>query len=176
MPVVRLVIAACVFLTLTACGARHATDGELASVRAPATSAATEQADYMAKGDVTRSVREDVTLVVSGPTSFTPTEEAYPKAVRAIAFELVIDNRSATVYRPSQLSFVAVVDGLEATQVIDSTQGYSGVTNADDEVLPSQSLRFSVAFRVPEEPCVLRVSVRAEPTAATAVPIFDGTV
>lgn len=177
MPVVRLVIAACVLLTLTACGAKHVTDDAgLASLRTPAPSAAPERADYMTKGEVTRSIREDVTLVVSGPTSFTPTEVAYPRAARAIAFELVIDNRSQTVYRPSQLSFVAVVDGVEATQVIDSTQGYSGVTNADDEVLPSRSLRFSVAFRVPEEPCMVRVSVRAEPAAASAIPIFDGTV
>jgi hypothetical protein len=173
--VVKLVVAACVLLTLTACGARHATDSEgLASLRTPTPSAAAERADYMAKGGVTRSIREGVTLVVSGPTSFTPTEEAYPKAARAVAFELVIDNRSETVYRPAQLSFVATADGVETTQVIDSTQGYSGVTNADDEVLPSQSLRFSVAFRVPEEPCSVRVAVRAE--SATATTIFDGTV
>lgn len=175
MPVVKLVVAACVLLALTACGTRQPTGEEgRASVRTPVTSAATERADYVAKGGVTRSIREDVTLVVSAPTSFTPTEEAYPKAARAVAFEFVIDNRSDTVYRPAQLSFVATVDGLETTQVIDSTQGYSGVTSAGDEVLPGQSLRFSVAFGVPAEPCAVRVAVRAE--AAAAVSIFDGTV
>ena len=176
MPVVKLVVAACVLLTLTACGTRHATDEGRAALPAPTLSAAAERSDYMAKGGVTRSIREGVTLVVSAPTSFTPTEEAYPKAARAVAFEFVIDNRSETVYRPAQLSFVATADGVETTQVIDSTQGYSGVTSADDEVLPSQSLRFSVAFRVPKEPCEVRVSVRAESASTSAIPIFDGTV
>jgi hypothetical protein len=166
-------------LALTACGTGHTTNTEShASLRTPtsSTSASAERADYMAKGAVTRSIRDDVTLVVSAPTSFTPTEEAYPKAARAVAFELVIDNRSDTVYRPAQLSFVATVDGVETTQVIDSTQGYSGVAGADDEVLPSQTMRLSVAFRVMEEPCAVRVAVRPESAAASAIPLFDGTV
>lgn len=93
-----------------------------------------------------------------------------------MAFELVIDNRSDTVYRPAQLSFVATADGLPADQVIDSTQGYSGVTGTNNEVLPSQTLRFSIAFGVPEQPCAVRVAVRPEAAAISAIPIFDGTV
>jgi hypothetical protein len=141
----------------------------------PAPSEAAERSD-LARGAVTRSIGEDVTLVVSAPTSFTPTEEAYPKATRAVAFELVIDNQSGTVYRPAQLSFLATADGVSADQVIDSTQGYSGVTGTADEVLPSQTLRFAVAFGVPEQPCLVRVAVRAESSATSAIPIFDGTI
>lgn len=176
MPLVIRAVAACLLLALTACGTGgHATNSEShAALRTPTPSAAAERADYVAKGSVTRSIRDDVTLVVSAPTSFTPTEEAYPKAARAVAFELVIDNRSDTVYRAAQLSFVATVDGQETTQVVDSTQGYSGVTGADDEVLPSETMRFSVAFRVPEAPCTVRVSVR--PSSASTISLFDGTV
>jgi hypothetical protein len=164
-------------LALTACGTGHATSSEShASMRTPTLSAAAERADYLAKGAVTRSIREGVTLVVSAPTAFTPTEEAYPKAVRAVAFELVIDNRSDTVFRPAQLAFVATVDGAETTQVIDSTQGYSGVAGVDDEVLPSQTIRLSVAFRVMDEPCEVRVSVRPESPGASAIPLFDGRI
>ncbi|TDV52215.1 hypothetical protein CLV71_105347 [Actinophytocola oryzae] len=93
-----------------------------------------------------------------------------------MAFELVIDNQSDTVYRPAQLSFVATVDGTTTDQVIDTTQGYSGVMGTDDEVLPSQTLRFSVAFGVHEQPCAVRVAVRPESAAASAIPIFDGTI
>ena len=176
MPVVRLAVAACLLLALTACGtAGHATEHH-PSLRTSTTSASPERADYMAKGAVTRSVGEDVTLVVSVPTSFTPTEVAYPSADRAVAFELVIDNRSDTVYRPATLSFLATVDGAATPQVIDSTQGYSGVTGADDEVLPSETMRFSIAFRVPAEPCWMLLSVRPESPAASPVPLFDGTV
>lgn len=142
----------------------------------PTPSEAVEQSDYQGRDGVTRSIDDDVTLSVSAPTSFTPTEEAYPKAVRAVAFELVLDNQSGTVYRPAQLSFVATADGLPVDQIIDSTQGYSGVTGTADEVLPSQTLRFSVAFGVPDESCVVRVAVRPEADAANAIPIFDGTV
>lgn len=176
MPVVRLAVAACVLLVLAACGTSRASEPAQGSLDAPPPSAAAERSDYLARGGVTRSIREGVTLSVSTPISFTPTEEAYPQAARAVAFELVIDNRSDTVYRPAQLSFVATADGLPADQVIDSTQGYSGVTGTSNEVLPSQTLRFSIAFGVPEQPCAVRVAVRPEAAAISAIPIFDGTV
>ena len=173
MPVVRLAVAACVLLVLTACGATKTTTEAHQSLPTP--SAAADRADLMTKGAVTRTIQDGVTLVVSAPTSFTPTETAYPKAARAVAFELVIDNRSDTVYRPAQLSFVATADGLDASQIIDSTQGYNGLTGAADEVLPSQMLRFSVAFEVPSHASSVRVVLR--PAAADAtIPIFDGTV
>jgi hypothetical protein len=142
----------------------------------PAPSETAERSDYQNRDGVTRSIGEDVTLAVSEPISFTPTEEAYPQAVRAVAFELVLDNRSGTVYRPAQLSFVATADGVPVDQIIDSTQGYSGVTGTANEVLPSQTLRFSVAFGVPPQSCVIRVAVRPETDAANAIPIFDGMV
>jgi hypothetical protein len=175
VPVVRLAVAACVLLVLTACGTGRAADEARQSLQPPTPSAAAERSDYLARGGVTRSVRDDITLSVSAPTSFTPTEEAHPKAIRAVAFELVLLNESDTVYRPAQLSFVATADGMPADQVIDSTQGYTGVVGAIDEVLPNQTLRFAVAFGVPNQPCVVRVAVR-ESSAASAIPIFDGTV
>lgn len=176
MPVVKLAVAACVLLVLAACGTSRASEEARQMMGTPTPSAAAERSDYTARGGVTRSVRDGVTLSVSTPISFTPTEEAYPRATRAVAFDLVIDNGSATVYRPAQLSFVATADGLPVDQVIDSTQGYSGVTGTGDEVLPSRSLRFSIAFEVPDRPCVVRVAVRPEAAAASAIPIFDGTV
>ncbi len=93
-----------------------------------------------------------------------------------MAFELVIDNRSGTVYRPAQLSFVATADGETTDQVIDSTQGYTGVVGAIDQVLPNDTLRFAVAFGVPDRPCVVRVAVRPASSATSAIPIFDGTI
>jgi hypothetical protein len=174
--VVRLAVAACVLLVLAACASSRTAGESRQALETPAVGAAAERSDHLAKGGLTLSIRDDLTLSVSAPTSFTPTEEAYPKAVRAVAFELVLDNRGDTIYRPAQLSFVATVDGVPADQVIDSTQGYSGVTGTADEVLPSQSLRFSVAFGVPGQPCVVRVAVRPEATADSAIPIFDGTV
>lgn len=176
MPVVRLAVAACVLLVLAACGTAGVADEARQALPTPQISEAAEQSGYLARNGIIRPIDEDVTLSVSTPTSFTPTEEAYPKAVRAVAFELVLDNQSDTVYRPAQLSFVATADGLPVDQVIDSTQGYSGVTGTVGEVLPSQTLRFSVAFGVPERACTIRVAVRPEAAAANAIPIFDGRV
>ncbi|MGB3443679.1 MAG: hypothetical protein WBA97_33505 [Actinophytocola sp.] len=179
MPVVRLAVAACVLLVLTACGAGHAADNDSDSVRqslrTPAPTAAAERSD-LASGGLVRSLGEGITLAVSAPTSFTPTDTAYPRAARAVAFELVIDNRSDTVYRPAQLSFVATADGVATDQVIDSTQGYTGVVGAIDEVRPSENLRVAVAFGVPSAPCTVRVAVRPASSATSAIPIFDGKV
>lgn len=175
MPVVRLAVAACVLLVLTACGAGHTTTDVRQSLRTPDPTAAAERSD-LASGELVRSLGEGISLTVSEPTSFTPTVTAYPRAVRAVAFELVIDNGSDTVYRPAQLSFVATADGVATDQVIDSTQGYTGVVGAIDEVLPSQTLRFAVAFGLPSKPCAVRVAVRPASSAMSAIPIFDGTV
>jgi hypothetical protein len=175
--VVRLAVAACVLLVLTACGAGHAADNDDSvrqSLDTPAPTAAAERSDL--SGELVRSLGEGITLTVSAPTSFTPTDTAYPRAARAVAFDLVIDNGSDTVYRPAQLSFVATADGVATDQVIDSTQGYTGVVGVMDEVLPSETLRFAIAFGVPSKPCVVRVAVRAASSAASAIPIFDGTV
>jgi hypothetical protein len=178
VPVVRLAVAACVLLVLTACGAGHAVDGDDSvrqSLDTPSPTVAAERAD-LAADELVRSLGEGITLTVSAPTSFTPTDTAYPRAARAVAFDLVIDNGSDTVYRPAQLSFVATADGVATDQVIDSTQGYTGVVGAIDEVLPSETLRFAIAFGVPSKPCVVRVAVRAASSAASAIPIFDGTI
>ena len=175
MPVVRLAVAACVLLVLTACGANPSSDGSRPSIRSAAPTAAAERSDYLVKG-ARKSLGDDITLTVSAPKSFTPTDTAYPRTGRAVAFEMVIDNRSATIYRPAQLSFVATADGVAADQVIDSTQGYTGVVGATDEVLPDQTVRFAVAFGVPDQPCVVRVAVRPGSDSANAIPIYDGTV
>ena len=172
MPVVRLAVAACVLLVLTACGAGRAADNVEQSLRTPDPTAAAERSDYRA----VKSLGDGITLTVEAPTSFTPTDTAYPRADRAVAFEMVVENKSGTIYRPAQLSFVATADGIAIDQVIDSTQGYTGVVGAIDEVLPSQTLRFAVAFGVPPQQCVVRVAVRPQSSSANAIPIFDGTV
>jgi hypothetical protein len=176
VPVVRLAVAACVLLVLAACTTARPLHESRQSLDAPPPSAAAERSEYLAKDGVTRKIGDDVTLSVSAPTSFTPTEEAYPRAPRAVAFELVIDNRGDTVYRTAQLSFVATADGQPANQVIDSTQGYSGVTSTEDEVLPRQTVRFSIAFGVAAQPCAVRVAVRPGSDAVSAIPVFDGTI
>ena len=172
MPVVRLAVAACVLLVLAACGTGPTTG----QARGQSLPTPPQAADYLTRDGVTRSLGNGITLSVSAPTPFTPTEEAYPRAARAVAFELVIHNKGDIAYRPAQLSFVATVDGLATDQVVDSTQGYSGVTGTVDEVLPNQSSRFAVAFAVSGKPCAVWVAVRPTSAATSTIPIFDGTL
>jgi len=176
VPVVRLAVAACVLLVLTACGAGRSSDSVQQALRTPDPTAAAERSDYGAADGVVKPLGDGITLTISAPTSFTPTDTAYPRAERAVAFAMVIDNKSDTIYRPARLSFMATADSAAIDQVIDSTQGYTGVVGAIDEVLPNETLRFAVAFGVPKHECVVRVAVRPQSSAANAIPIFDGTV
>lgn len=174
---VGLVAVACALLAMTACGINSPSEAAQApdQTSTPPAPAAERSTLSMDEG-TRRSLGDGVTIMVSAPTSFTPTDTAYPKAGRAIAFQLVLENDGAVVYRPARLSFTATVDGAPANQVIDSTQGYPGVAGAIDDIAPGKELRFAVAFGVPTRPVAIRVEVLPDASTQSAVPVFDGTV
>ena len=135
---VRLAVAGCALLLSAACTATPVSNAaeqpdpltarqSSSSVRPPAST--TRPANQ-------RILDNGLMVTVSAPKSFTPTDAAYPHAPRAVAFDLIIENGSTTVYRPAQLSVTALVDGESAAQVVDSTQGYTGFFGATDEVPP----------------------------------------
>lgn len=117
-----------------------------------------------------------LTVTFSAPKSFTPTEAATPRAPRAVAFDLIIENGSGTVYRPAQLSITAVVNGENAAQVVDSTQGYTGFVGPTDEVPPGKNVRVAVAFAVPLERADLVLVVQPDTVESRAFTVFEGTV
>lgn len=175
MPIARLAVAACALLVLAGCGVGHSSEAPPAEHTA-SPSAAAEQSDYLAADGLRTSIGKGVTLTAAAPTSFTPTDTAYPRAERAVAIDMVLENGGTIAFRPAQLSFVATVDGEPAEQVIDSSQGYTGVSGATDEVEPSRSLRFTVAFGVPDHMCSIQVSVRPDTATATTIELYDGEV
>ena len=172
MPIARLAVVACALLALAGCAVGH---GSEAAPKASPTVAA-ERSEIKADDDVRKSIGKGLMLTATAPKSFTPTDTAYPRAGRAVAIDMTVDNGSTVGFRPSQLAFAAAVDGTPAEQVIDSTQGYNGVSAATDEVVPGESLRFTVAFAVPARTCTVRVSVRPDPASATTVELYDGVV
>src|SRR5690606_37763805 len=109
--------------------------------------------------DSRRPLGNGVTLTVSPPSSFTPTQTAYPKSERAVGFQLLVENNGTLAYRPSRLTLIATVDGAPASQLIDSTQGYPGVSGVIDDVPPGEHVRFSVAFGIPQKTSTVRVDV-----------------
>lgn len=175
MLIARLAVAACALLVLVGCGIGHSSEVVQPSRTATPTAAA-ERSDYVATDGARKSIGDGVVLTISPPKSFTPTDTAYPRAGRAVAFELTIDNGSALAYRPASLSFSATVDGAPTEQVIDSTQGYTGTSGATGEIAPSASLSIAVAFAVPDQPCRVRVAVRPDASTGTPILLYDGTV
>ncbi|HEU5471473.1 MAG TPA: hypothetical protein VFV67_12535 [Actinophytocola sp.] len=124
-----------------------------------------------------RQVTENgLSVTVSAPKVFTPTEAASPRAPRAVAFDVVIDNERTSVYRPAQLSVTATSDGATAIQVIDSTQGYTGLVSATEEVPPGHNVRVAVAFALPAEPAAFRLIVQPDALAGSRMTVYQGTV
>lgn len=176
MQIARLAVAACALLVLVGCGIGHSSQVAQPSQTASPTAAA-ERSDYQVSSDRVRKVIDDgVVLTISPPKSFTPTDTAYPRANRAVAFEMTVDNDGKVPYRPASLSFTASVDSRPTEQVIDSTQGYTGPAGATDEVAPDESLRIAVAFAVTDEPCRMRVSVQPDVARSMPILLYDGTV
>jgi len=174
--IARLAVAACVLLVLVGCGIGHSSEVAQQTTSSASPTAAADRSDYRASDSTRTSIGKGVDLTVSVPQPFTPSDTAYPRVTRAIAFEMVVDNGSTIAFRPAALSFVATVDGKPAEQVIDSSQGYAGVSGTLDEVAPDQSLRFAVAFGVPDRTCAVTVAVRQDTPGATAIELYDGTV
>jgi hypothetical protein len=172
------VIAACALLLVAACGAGPYSDAaqqldplaKSASGTPPRSTAASSRLANQRTWD------NGLSVTVSAPKSFTPTDSALPRSPRAVAFDLIIENGSATVYRPAQLSILAMVDGKAAPQIVDSTQGYTGFVGGTDEVPPGQSARVTVAFALPSDRAELRLTVRPDATEGQRATVFDGSV
>lgn len=117
-----------------------------------------------------------LSVTVSPPKVFTPTDAASPRVPRAVAFDMVIDNEGTAIYRPSQLSVTATAAGATAVQVIDSTQGYTGFVGVDEEVAPGHQVRLAVAFAVPVEPSSFQLVVQPDALDGSRMTVFQGTV
>ncbi|MFC7613378.1 hypothetical protein ACFQV2_06950 [Actinokineospora soli] len=124
------------------------------------------------RGELT-ALGSGLSIAVSAPRSFVPTPSASPAAARAVGFEMTIRNDGAGPYRPTLLALTAHVGANRAQQVVDSTQGYSGMVGTA-EIAPGQSMRFSVAFAVPEQKAGVRVVAKPDPAAEVGVTVFHG--
>jgi hypothetical protein len=174
---VKLAAAGCALVFLAGCGAVPSSDAapspQPLSAHASTGSASTGEPAARPSGQ--RTLGNGLAITVSAPKVFTPTEAAYPRTPRAVAFELTIDNLGTDPYRPSQLSVTATSNGAAALQVIDSTQGYTGIVDADT-LPPGEHLRVPVAFAIPKERA--EVTLRIQPNAEDGggVVLFQGTV
>jgi hypothetical protein len=116
---------------------------------------------------------DGLTVAVSAPKSFRPSRSAYPQCPRAAAFEISIRNDGDQPYQLSGLSVSATTAGAVAKQVVDSTQGYTGVVDAGKDVQPGRDAQLTLAFAVPDQPAQLRLSVRPA-SASPVVVVYSG--
>jgi hypothetical protein len=175
---VRLAAAGCALLLSAACGSGPVSD---AAQRFDPLTASSARTAPRTPTPTTRLPNQQLldnglSVALSAPKSFTPTDAASPRTPRAVAFDMIIENGSGAVYRPAQLSVIALVNGQSAAQVVDSTQGYTGFVGATDEVPPGQNVRVTVAFAVPLTRADLRLLVQPEAVDGRQITVFEGTV
>jgi len=177
---VRLAAAACAFLVLASCGGNSPPSP--ASVSDAALPAAAGERSVVvpsaqsARFAERREVGGGLAITVSNPKSFIPSDLAYPRASRAVGFTVVIDNLGQSTYRATQVMIRVVAKGALADQIDDPAQGYTGSARMAGDVEPGKNLRLTMAYAVPAETVVMRVTVQPDATGAYAAVEFAGTV
>lgn len=160
-------LTACAVLALASCGT--STDASSISASAAAPQAAeespvAEEQKISAESPLPFGndfrFESGITVTVAQPKSFQPSETAYPQAARAVAFEISIHNGSNRPYRLSNLGVTATVASAPAKQVMDATQGFNGIVDADRDIPPQRNVQLTLAFAVPAEQAPLRLELR----------------
>jgi hypothetical protein len=162
----KLVLAGCVLFAAVACGVHQAGGATTASAGMAAQAAKEETAPKrdLAFGDG-HTFTDGVSITVSSPKSFQPSATAYPPAGRAAAFQIAVRNDGTTPYRLSELTVSGVVGGKPAIQVVDSTQGYTGIIDAGRDIAPGRSVWVTLAFALPANPTKLYLQVKPDDSA-----------
>jgi hypothetical protein len=172
----QLAAALCVSLALCGCNATAAGGGAVSSTIAvrDTTQAATPQDTDVAFGEQVL-FESGLSVTVSMPKLFRPSPSAYPRSERAAAFEIAVNNGSTQSYRLSGLAVEAEVAGEQMKQVVDPTQGISGIVDAGKDVPPGRQIRVTVAFAVAPEPAPIRLKLRPDATEEPCA-TYTGTV
>lgn len=102
-------------------------------------------------------------VTVSEPRSFTPSPSAFPKADRAVAFDITIRNDSDVPFQLSGMSVLAAVNGTNIRELVDPERGLSGIVDAGADVAPGRAVQVTVAFAVTDDPATLYLTVLPDP-------------
>ena len=155
-----------------ACGVPSAKDGTaaLGAAGSPAgAGASASQTGNDLKFGTDHRFASGLTISVGSPKSFRPSPSAYPQSPRGAAFDVQLTNDGTTTYKLSGLTVTATAAGVAVKQVVDTTQGFTGIADAGKDVLPGRSVHVTLAFAVPEEQTQLRLQIRPSATEAAAV-------
>lgn len=109
-----------------------------------------------------------VAVAVAPPRAFTPSKTAYPRSAHAVSFEITIVNGSEASYRLSDIVITATVNGEPSEEIIDSTQGYTGLADASTDIPASRRVRLLLAFSSPTEPATTSLNIRPSSNEGTS--------
>ena len=153
-----------------ACGVPSAQEGTaaLGAGGSPA-GAAAAQAGNDLKFGADHRFASGLTVSVGSPQSFKPSSSAYPQSPRGAAFDVQLTNAGATTYKLSGLTVTATTEGAAVKQVVDTTQGFTGITDAGKDVLPGRSVHVTLAFAVLQDQTQLRLRIRPSTTEEAVV-------
>lgn len=174
MKFARLAVGVCLGLAMAGC----ADPSDISTPPGPS-AVAEQRAEELSSSSFTafgaqRVWANGMAVTVSAPRSLRPSDASFPQAPRTAVFTLTVVNGTKTVYRTSQLSVRALVDGRPVAEVRDSVQGLNGVGAAVSEVAPGAETVLTMAFAVPADP--VRLQLVVEPNGANQDPsaTFEG--
>lgn len=104
---------------------------------------------------------DGLSVTVSEPKTFVPSRVAYPRAARAVAFQIVIRNDADRLYRLSGMSITLAADGEPVQEIVDAAQGFHGITN-DTDIAPTRQVLLTLAYAVPARPASLTLTVQPD--------------
>ncbi|MFG1639938.1 hypothetical protein ACGFMK_06605 [Amycolatopsis sp. NPDC049252] len=158
-----------------ACGVPSAQEGTaaLGAGGSPA-GAAAAQAGNDLKFGADHRFASGLTISVGSPQSFKPSQSAYPQSPRGAAFDVQLTNAGSATYKLSGLTVTATEQGTAVKQVVDTTQGFTGIADAGKDVLPGRSVHVTFAFAMPQDQTQLRLRIRPS-TTEEAVVTYCGT-
>lgn len=158
-----LTVASLLIFATTACGADAVSDASSLSPSAESPNSPAAMALAPVFGQEYHFT-DGLTVLVGEPRPFKPSRTAYPRAKRAVGFDIVIRNDTERTYRLSGISISATIDGARSTQIIDSAQGYNGI-GAGADLPVSREIRLTIAFSAGPNPADVTLAIAPNPTS-----------
>lgn len=165
----RRLAAACLLLAaaspVAACGLNAAGDTADSAVSVPASGGGTTvpASATTPAFEQPHTYPGGLSVTVSRPRAFTPSSTATPAYKHAVSFELTVANGTDDTYRLSRLTLDASVNGRPGKEIVDSTQGYPGLSDTATELPPARSVTLLLAFGTRDWPSEVGLLVRPGP-------------
>jgi hypothetical protein len=97
------------------------------------------------------------TVMMSEPTTFTPSETAAADPGRHVALTVTVENQGTDVMLAYEFISSAACGGVTAPEIYDTENGLEGLPPSD--VLPGRKVSWKIGYTVPQQKCELIVTL-----------------